>query len=412
MCIRDRDAAAPEDERVAFVSTRECVALQDKHGVDADKKARRSGSFFDQLFSNGATEMGKAEIETSIARQAEDRRIKALRDQMNVQYLSINDFDAIRTVGVGAFSSVRLMQHQGNGEYFAAKIMTKRDILRLEMLRYVQTERDALLTMANRSPFVVQVEAVLLEAQTIVFIMEYLSGGELLSKISESESARLDESLAAFYTAQVLLGMEALHAWGWVHRDIKPENILLSARGYAKLADLGFCKQVGHGRDKKAQSSLGTPEYMAPEMIQALGHGKPLDYWCLGVLLYEMVVGSPPFKSEDPFSIYQLALKLDYQLDEQVSNTTNDLIQRLIVRNPEDRIGVSSTLELKNHDFFSGVDWIRLEDQLMDPPVGYKFDRSDPGQYFMSYPELPLDGGLPTQDYLSETEHEIFEGQI
>lgn len=408
----DSGEAAPP-EGVGFISSRECVAEEDAAALAASMAERRSyGIIADikSIFSNNATQFAEVDctVPKSIGWNAEEERSKKLTEQMKKDYLGLADFEILRTLGIGTFSTVRLARHRSHGTLMAIKVMPKKEILRLNQLSYIFEEKRALTMIANRSPFVVQLEAVFQDDVNCAFAMQYLGGGELLQLISEGETEMLKDSEAAFYLAQVILGVEALHSLGWVHRDIKPENVVLSNNGYCKLGDLGFCKQIGHGRDKRTFTSLGTPEYMPPEIIQALGHGKSADLWCLGVLLFEMVNGTPPFQSDDPFEVYQLSLKLNYHCVDAVSTCATELIEALLQRVPDDRLGARGMLELKEHSFFSDIDWGEIEDQVAKPPVYRTMDLDDPGKFFLTYPEIPIDTGGSVASLPSEKDQKLF----
>jgi len=371
---------------VVFISSRECTATQDALQEEVRKRDHREFV----LMGCNAYETPEIDFTDTAKHQHETARIQTLNENMKKMYIGLQDFEIQQTLGQGAFSSVRLGKHHRTKVHLALKLMDKTQILKLNQLDYVTHEREALLTMCNRTQFVVQLEGVFQDEVYLCYATEFLSGGELLQLICEGDDPYLSSRDAAFYLAQVILGMECLHSYGFVHRDIKPENIIIDCNGHAKLADLGFCKRIGHGTDMRSYTSLGTPEYMAPEMIQALGHGKQVDLWTLGILLYEMLNGHPPFQSEDPFEVYQVILKLEYSCDDHVSGDGAKLIKALAERNPEDRLGSDSFIHLKRHPFLSGINWVDLEDGEKEAPVERNFKPDNPGEFFLAYPELPL----------------------
>lgn len=191
----------------------------------------------------------------------------------------------------------------GSKKLFAAKEMPKSELVRLKAVSHVQREKDILLTYVNRSNFIVQLEGYFHDEDNLYLVSEFVEGGELFSVIQNSENHRMSESHAKLVIAQLVLATEQLHARGIVHRGIKPENIVIGRDGYVKLIDFGFAKQLSRDPKVRTHTVLGTPEYLAPEMIQAVGHSLPVDLWCLGVLLFELLAGHVPFDAEVPTMI-------------------------------------------------------------------------------------------------------------
>lgn len=180
-----------------------------------------------------------------------------------------------------------------------------------------------------------------------------------------------------------------MHCRGVIHRDLKPENVVIGKDGYIKLIDFGFSKMVGNEKTAKTHTTLGTPEYMCPECIQAVGHSKPVDLWCLGVLLFEMIAGHVPFYKEDPFETYQMILKLEYEFPSflWMAVSAKDLISLFLVLNPHDRI--DDFLAIKGHAFFFGVDWVGIEEKTVEVPSENlpEIKADDPGSNFLTVPE-------------------------
>jgi len=206
-------------------------------------------------------------------------------------YFGINDFQVVRTIGVGAYSRLKLVQHAGSQRYYVAKAMAKVELVRLKQVHNVKREKDILCAFVNRSEFILQIEGHFSDDRFLYIITEFCSGGDLAQWIQTRPERRCTEEQARFYAAQVVMAVEHLHVRGIAHRDIKPDNIALMKDGYIKLIDFGFAKYLGADRNVRTFTGLGTPEYLSPECIQGVGHGIPLDLWLIGILLYEMLCG-------------------------------------------------------------------------------------------------------------------------
>ena len=222
---------------------------------------------------------------------------------MKKLYFGINDFQVIRTIGIGGFSQLKLVQHAGSQRLYVAKQMAKVELVRLKQVEAVQREKNILCKFVNRSNFILQIEGHFSDDTFLYLITEFLPGGDLSQWIATREERRLTELQSQFYAMQVIMAMEHMHTRGIVHREIKADNIVLTKDGYIKLIDLGFAKYIGVDRSKRTYTGLGTPEYQSPECIQGVGHGMPLDLWCLGILIYEMLCGKAALLSSVLFSV-------------------------------------------------------------------------------------------------------------
>ena len=218
--------------------------------------------------------------------------------------LNISDFEQLQTVGVGSFGRVRLCRHKKNNKIYVMKILKKYEIVKQKQVDHVYSEYN-ILSILNH-PFIVELKGVnVLDPKFLYFILEYVPGGELFTLLRSKSSFPLAQ--AKFYIAHIITIFEYLHSKNIIYRDLKPENILINKNGYLKLTDFGFAKVLDQG---KTYTLCGTPEYLAPEIILNKGHGKPVDWWTMGILLYEMLVGIDPFNDDDPMMIYQKIIKV------------------------------------------------------------------------------------------------------
>ncbi|KAF9567304.1 kinase-like protein [Agrocybe pediades] len=317
--------------------------------------------------------------------------------------LGLDDFRTVKVIGKGAFGEVRLVQKIDTGKIYAMKLLKKDEMLKKDQLAHVRAERDVL--AESDSPWVVQLFYSFQDSAHLYLIMEFLPGGDLMTMLIKYDT--FSEDVTRFYIAECVLAIEAVHNLGFIHRDIKPDNILIDKDGHIKLSDFGlstgFHKQhdssyyqrllenggnpPGHGnpsnarnsvmvnsinltmtnkdqiatwkanRRKLAYSTVGTPDYIAPEIFLQKGYGKACDWWSLGAIMFECLVGYPPFCSENTHETYQKIMQwqnfLAFPDDVHLSREAEDLIRRLITS--EDRR--LSVEQIKKHYFFYGVDW-------------------------------------------------------
>ena len=207
---------------------------------------------------------------------------------------SFDDFEMIRIIGQGAFGKVYLVHCNKTGKYYAMKCIRKDLIIKHNAIDNIESEKH-ILNQVNH-PFIVGMDYVFQKAYRIYFVMDYIQGGELKKHLTQR--TRFGDFQAKFYCAQIAIALGYLHKSGVIYRDLKPENILLDKDGYIKLADFGLAKIVSEG-DRESNSFCGTPEYLSPEMIDGSGHDHTLDWWALGIITYEMLIGIPPFFSQD-----------------------------------------------------------------------------------------------------------------
>jgi len=253
----------------------------------------------------------------------------------------------------------------------------------------VKAEKQILQTLEH--PFIVNLLAVFQDEKRIFMLMEYVNGGELFSHLRKE--GRLPNDNARFYAGIIVLAFAYLHSLLVVYRDLKPENLLICCQGYMKITDFGFAKVV----EDRTWTLCGTPEYLAPEIIQSKGHSKGVDWWALGILMFEMLAGYPPFYDENPFGIYQkvLAGRIDFPRHFDVK--VKDLIKRLLTQDRAKRFGClkGGADDLKKHKWFKGIDWDVMLTRGVSPPFLPSVRTMDDTSMFDKYPES-TEGSAPS----------------
>lgn len=235
------------------------------------------------------------------------------------------------------------------------KVLPKTEIVRLRQVEHVNAERYILSRVHH--PFVVDLFATFQDSLNVYMLMSYVPGGELFTHLRRAQ--RFTPDVTRFYLATIILALRYLHSFNIIYRDLKPENLLLDSRGYLRLTDFGFAKIV----DDRTWTLCGTPEYLAPEIIQSDGHGKAADWWACGVLCYEMLVGYPPFFDESPYGIYEKILKGQIHWPRSMDRLSRDLIRAFLNPDRTQRLGnmIGGPQDILDHPWFRGVDWDALE---------------------------------------------------
>ncbi|NXG80244.1 CTRO kinase, partial [Baryphthengus martii] len=276
---------------------------------------------------------------------------------------NVKDFEVKSVVGCGHFADVKVVREKVTGDVYAMKVMSKESLLAQEHVSFFEEERSIL--SQSTSPWIPQLQYAFQDKKNLYLVMEYQPGGDLLSLLNRYED-QLDESMVQFYLAELVLAIHSVHQMGYVHRDIKPENVLIDRTGHIKLVDFGSAAKMTINKTVNAKLPVGTPDYMAPEMLTGLNgdgkasYGPECDWWSLGVIAYEMIYGRTPFtegtsaKTFNNIMNFQRFLK--FPEDVQVSSEFLDLIQSLLCGQRE-RLGYE---ELCCHPFFSKIDWSNI----------------------------------------------------
>ncbi|XP_029921115.1 cGMP-dependent protein kinase 1-like isoform X2 [Myripristis murdjan] len=300
--------------------------------------------------------------------------------------VSLSDFNVICTLGVGGFSRVELVHLKSDpSRSFAMKVLTKRHILDTSQQGHILSERRIM--MEAHSPFTVRLYRTFRDSKYLYMLLEACLGGELWTLLRDRGS--FDDSTTRFYTGCVIEALAFLQCRGIVYRDLKPENIILDQRGYAKLVDFGFAKKVGLG--KKTWTFCGTPEYVAPEIILNKGHDCSADCWSLGILIFELLSGSPPFSGSDPMKTYNIILRgIDMvEFPKKITKSAANLIKRLCRDNPSERLGnqKNGVKDIQKHKWFEGFNWEGLRQGTIDSPFTPTVDGPLDSRNFDCFPE-------------------------
>jgi len=279
------------------------------------------------------------------------------------QKMGLSEFQMIRTLGVGSFGRVKYAKWK-DGNFYAVKFMKKHDIIKLKQVDHINGERN--LMSKIQFPFIVCMLGSFKDERYVYIVMECIGGGELFTHLRRAR--KFTDEQSKFYGALTGAAFEHIHSKNIIHRDLKPENLLMCSDGYSKLTDFGFAKVVEPG--SRTYTLCGTPEYMSPELIGRKGHNNAIDFWSLGILIFEMLSGMPPFYDDNPMITYTKIFNGKIDWPKTINSTAKDLVRRLLSDLPHLRLGCLSggTQDIKQHAWFSGFAFDKLVEYQIEAP--------------------------------------------
>jgi serine/threonine protein kinase len=298
-----------------------------------------------------------------------------LLEDSSLNGIVFSSFNILQVLGSGTFGKVFKVELKSNGNIYAMKIINKKYLIRNQQLRYAVTECNVL--KQAKHPFIITLHYAFQTPDHLYMILDYCPGGDLSFHIARN---LFEEDEAKFFIAELVLAIEHLHNLDIIYRDLKPENILIDSNGHIRLADFGLAKENVSG-NKMAQSFCGSPAYLAPEMVNRRGAGKSSDIYGIGAVLYEMISGTPPFYANDLNTMYKNISKNNLMLHDYFSDELKDLLKvislnynnknfkLLLNKDPKTRIGVLNKDEIKKHEFFNDLDWKKLYNRNIHPPI-------------------------------------------
>ena len=274
--------------------------------------------------------------------------------------LGLAHFTIKRTLGKGSFGKVFLVARKDTGVLYAMKVISKNRLSDQKRKAHTIAERDILSTI--KSEFVVRLHYAFQTASKLFMVLDFMQGGELYFHMRQA--GKFPVHVARFYAAEVLLALQDLHENGVIYRDLKPENILIDNSGHIKLADFNLAK---HLSEQRPRTLCGTPEYIAPEVLKKATQTIYIDYWSLGVLIYEMVHGKSPFYSRSHQELFANILDGVYRINKKLPTDVKDIIDALLEKNPQKR--GENAQNIRSFAFFREVNWDSLRQRKAVPPI-------------------------------------------
>ena len=389
--------------------------------IEREKAKKNNWNKIDKYLSTitALTESEKKEIKIA-AKLKENQIYRLIRKKM-----SVDDFEIIKLIGRGGFGEVNICRYKGTNKIYAMKKITFERLKYKNGLLHVQTEKD-ILSLNNDNIWITQLRYSFIDNKHLYLIMDYCPGGDLMNYLIQRDL--LEESEARFYIAEIILCVDSLHKMNCIHRDLKPDNILIGEDGHLKLSDFGLSfisnerlfpltqnkknefqkeklhncinfsdneeknipieesKKTGQNVNNKqmiAYSNVGSPDYVAPEVINNEGYGEEIDWWSVGAIFYEMLIGFPPFFSENAqitcSKIKNYEKYLSIPRERKISSEAKNLINSFLTE-PSKRLGVHGIEEIKNHIFFKNFNWEKIRE--MKPPFVPELSAPDDTKYF------------------------------
>mmetsp|Transcript_1258 Transcript_1258/g.3937 ORF Transcript_1258/g.3937 Transcript_1258/m.3937 type:complete len:390 (-) Transcript_1258:150-1319(-) len=333
--------------------------------------------------------------------------------------LSVEDFQLLKVLGRGSFGKVMLCRKKdegSNGPLYAMKTLRKAALVKRNQLMHTQTERNILQNIQH--PFLVNLKFAFQTPDKLYMVLEFMGGGELFHWLKTHR--KFSEPRGKLYAAEITLALEALHSRDIIYRDLKPENILLDLDGHLRLTDFGLSKDniMGSGAAGGTKTFCGTPEYLAPEILENKGHGKGVDWWSFGTLVYEMICGLPPFYDTNVQRMYHKILHAPLRFPSHLSPDAKGFLHGLLQRKVDTRLGSGTDAqEVKDHAWFSDLDWDKVFRKEYIPEFvpsaskGGGYDGSDATFFDEEFTnEKPIDSVVNGELSATQQEKSKFEG--
>jgi len=316
----------------------------------------------------------------------------------NKQTVTKDDFELLTVIGKGSFGKVMQVRKKDDGKIYAMKVLRKDTIIARKQVSHTKSEKNILMKIQHA--FIVNLNYAFQTKDKLYMILDYINGGELFYHLKKE--GRFAENRVKLYAAEIASALDHLHNLDIVYRDLKPENILLDSEGHICITDFGLSKQIE--TSEGTHTFCGTPEYLAPEVLKGQGHGTAVDWWSLGTLLFEMLTGLPPFYAQNVNVMYTKILSGELRFPSYISDNAKSLLEGLLTRDPEKRLGSNGGQEVKQHPWFSDIDWDKLVRKEIDPPFKPKVKSiDDTSQIDPTFTkERPVDS-VPDQSVLSDS---------
>lgn len=272
-----------------------------------------------------------------------------------------DSFEMLTIIGQGSFGKVVQVRHKNTGDVYAMKILNKKNIYDRGEVEHTRTEKNILMRINH--PFLMKLHYSFQAPDKLYLVMDFINGGELFYHLQSERKFSNDR--ARFYTAEIVLALEHLHKNGIIYRDLKPENILLDSSGHVKMTDFGLSKE-GLESEDRTNTFCGTPEYLAPEVLDGKDYNKAVDWWSLGTLVFEMLTGLPPFYDEDVQKMYNKKMTAELTIPDYMDSKAKDLVRKLLDKNPDTRL--QDPAVIKDHPYFQEINWDLLYRREIEPP--------------------------------------------